>query len=189
MTTPSSTRGVRTDGRSGRTRAPWATVLLLGPVATFGSEFWVVAIRGAVGAIQRAQGPFGDWLRESALTLPVYLTAVLAALTWAGRRQGARQQRVRDVALALGVVALATTAVTAVVLAVNAVVDYRLQATLLVTMSSHGTCTGGCLAAGQRSAALLQARAVGLGTLATLVSNLALLGTVVLLRGGRLPVR
>jgi len=189
MTTSTSPTAVHRAAAPGWGPTPWGTVLLLGAVATLGSEFWVVAIRGAVGAIQRTPGPFGDWLRESATMLPIYVLGVLVAVRWAARRQGARPQRAGDVLVALGVVVVVSTLVTAGVLAANAVVDYRLQSSLLVSMSSHGTCAGGCLAAGQRSAVLLQARAVGLGTGATLVTDAALVGLVVLLRGGRLPVR
>ena len=38
---------------------------------------------GRVGAIERTERPFADWLRESTLCLPVFVFAVLAALTLA----------------------------------------------------------------------------------------------------------
>jgi len=39
-------------------------------------------------AIERTQGPFASWVRESTLNVPLFAFAVLAALTMALRRFG-----------------------------------------------------------------------------------------------------
>ena len=41
-----------------RTSVPWATVLTLAVVLAYADGFWMTSLRGAVGAIERTQGPF-----------------------------------------------------------------------------------------------------------------------------------
>jgi hypothetical protein len=179
-------RTVTPRGRRERLRVPWGTVLPLAVVAALGSEFWLVAMRGAVGAIERTSGPFLVWLGESALLMPVYVFAVLAALTLALRWFGPYPQRALAVATTLLLVVATATLAALALQAVNAVYDYQLQSAHLVTMTSHGTCDAGCLADRQHSALLLQVRALGLNGVVMLASNLVLLALVVGFRGGRL---
>jgi hypothetical protein len=189
MTTVVSTPTVATGGAPlQRVRVPWSTVLPLAVVAAFGSQFWVVAIRGAVGATERTSEPFAVWLRESVLLLPVYVCAVLAAVTLALRWFGDGPRRARAVAVTLLLVVLAATLAGVAVQAANAVYDYVLQAEHVATTSSHGVCDAGCIADRQQSALLLQVRALGLGGVVMLASNLVLLGLLVAFRGGRLDV-
>jgi hypothetical protein len=176
------------DVASDRVCVPWGTVLPLAAVAALGSEFWVVAMRGAVGAVERTSGPFAVWLQESALMLPVYVLAVLSAVTLALRRFGPGPPRARAVVVTLLLVVLASTLAGVAVQAANAVYDTQLQAAQLAVKGSHGACDAACLADRQQSALLLQVRALGLGGLVMMVSNLVLLGLVVAFRGGRLDV-
>jgi hypothetical protein len=174
---------------SPRPRVPWSTVLPLAVVAAYGSGFWLIVIRGAVGAIERTQAPFTTWLEESTLLLPLYVFAVLAALTLALRWLGEAPLRARAVTVALLLVALAVTLAATVVQAISAVYDYRLQTTQVTNMAAHmPDCHAQCLADQQHLGLLLQVHALGLGIPVMLVSNLALLGLVVALRGGRLDV-
>jgi len=191
MTTTASTPHVAGDGDVGgaRLRVPWGTVLPLAIVAAFGSTFWIVAVRGAVGAIQRTSDPFPAWLRESTLLLPLYVFAVLGALTLALRWFGRGRQRTRTTGATFLLVVAAVTVVGAAVLAANAVYDYQLQSTHLVAMNAtHGPCNAECVATQLHDASVLQLRAVGLGSLLILVSNVVLLGLVVAFRGGRLDI-
>ena len=168
---------------------PWSTVLPLAVAAAYGSGFWLIVVRGAVGAIERTQTPFTSWLQESTLLLPLYVFAVLAALTLALRWFGQGPHRARTVAVTLLLVVLGTTLAAVVVQAVSAVYDYRLQSTQVATMAAHmPTCRASCVADQQHSALLLQVRALGLNGLVMLASNLVLLGFVVAFRGGRLDV-
>jgi hypothetical protein len=168
-------------------------VLPLAALAAFGSTFWIVAIRGAVGAVERtAPAAFPTWLRESTLMLPLYVFAVLAALTLALRWFGGNHNRPRmrgtraTVATFLLVVA-ATTLVATAVLVANAVYDYQLQATHLAAMNAtHEPCNLVCVASQKHDAFILQARAIGFGAILILASNLVLLGLLVAFRGGRL---
>jgi hypothetical protein len=173
-----------------RLRVPWATVLPLAVVAAFGSTFWIIAIRGAVGAVERtAPAAFPTWLRESTLLLPLYVFAVLGALTLALRWfRGDRPRMGATVAVFLLVVA-AVTAVGTVVLVANAVYDYHLQSTHLVAMNAtHGPCNVNCVASRQHDAYVLQVRAIAFGSALMLVSNLVLLGLLIAFRGGRLNI-
>jgi hypothetical protein len=176
------------DAGGAHLRVPWSTVLPLAVVAAFGNGFWLVSIREAVGAIERTQGPFTVWLEEFALLLPLYVFAVLAALTLALRWFGPGPHRARTVVLTLLLVVIATTLAAIAVQATSAVYDYRLQSTHLATMVSHGTCDALCVADRQQSALLLQTKALGLNGCAMLMSNLVLLGLVVAFRGGRLKL-
>lgn len=172
----------------GPERVPWSSVLVLAVAAAFGNGFWLVAMRGAIGAIERTQGPFLVWLQESTLLLPVYVFAVLAALTLALRWFGPGPHRFRTVAVTVLLVALASTLGAVAVQAVSAVYDYRLQLIDIATMASHGPCDATCVADRQQGALLLQIHGLGLNGVVMLVSNLVLLGLVVAFRGGRLDL-
>jgi hypothetical protein len=176
-------------GTSPYPRAPWSTVLPLAVVAAYGSGFWLIVIRGAVGAIERTQAPFTTWLEESTLLLPLYVFAVIAALTLALRWLGPGPLCGLAVAVTHLLVALTVTLAATVVQAVSAVYDYRLQTTQVANMAAHmPDCDARCVADQQHSGLLLQVHALGLGALVMLVSNLVLLAFVVGLRGGRLDL-
>ncbi len=172
-----------------RLGVPWGTVLPLAAVAAFGNGFWLVAVRGAVGATERTTHPFTVWWQESALLLPLHVFAVLAAVTLALRWFGPGPRRARAVVTTLALVVLASTLAALGVQAANAVYDYRLQVEEVVTLAAHTPiCDAACVADRQKSALLLQVRALGLNGSVMLVSNLVLLGLVVAFRGGRLDV-
>jgi len=191
MTTTAGSPRVAGTGDAGgaRLRVPWGTVLPLATVAAFGSTFWIVSVRGAVGAIERTSDPFPAWLQESTLLLPLYVFAVLGALTLALRWFGRGRQRTRTTGATFLLVVGAVTVVGAAVLIANAVYDYQLQSTHLVAMNAtHGPCDAECVTTQLHDASVLQLRAVGLGSLLVLVSNIVLLGLVVAFRGGRLDI-
>jgi hypothetical protein len=189
MTTMVATTAVPDRATNRPLRVPWTTVVPLAVVAAYANGFWTVALRGAVGSIDRVEAPFASWLRESTVLLPLYVFGVLAALTLALRWFGPRPLRARaTVATMLLVVAAATVAGVSV-LAVNAVYDYQLQSHLLRTMPPmNGSCDAACMAVEQQSTLSLQVRAVGLGSLLVLVSNLVLVTLLVGLRGGRVDL-
>jgi hypothetical protein len=87
---------------------PWLTVLPLAVVMAYADGFWIISLRGAAGAIERTGQPFATWLRESTLTLPIFVIAVLGALTLAARWFGPVLRNPKTVmAAALMVVAAA----------------------------------------------------------------------------------
>ncbi|MGY2746491.1 hypothetical protein ACQCSU_02170 [Pseudarthrobacter sp. O4] len=168
---------------------PWLTVLSLAVVMAYADGFWMMSLRGAVGAIERTQEPFASWLRESTLVLPVFVVAVLGALTLALRLFGPVLRPSRTVLAALLVVA-AGTAVGIAEISVSSAYDYDLQSSQLQLMDSMShTCTeGNCLALQQQATLGLQMRAVGYGSGIILLTNLVLVGWAVAIRGGRLDV-
>jgi len=188
-TTIAAAAAVRPGGPSERLLVPWGTVLRLAGVAAFGSGFWLIAVRGAIGAIERSRGPFLVWLLESMLLMPLYVFAVLAALTLVLRWFGQDPLRARAVVATVVLVALACTLVAVVVQATSAVHDYRLQSTHVANMALHmPTCDAICVAERRDAALVLQIHALALNGVVMLVSNLVLLGVAVALRGGRLDV-
>jgi len=170
-----------------RLGVPWSTVLPLAVVLAYADGFWMVSLRGTVGAIERTEEPFANWLRESTLVLPVFVFAVLGALTLAQRRFGPVPRGSRTVlATALLVVATGTVAGIAEMTASSAY-DYHLQSSQLRLMHSLSHTTAGSDQLQQATFAL-QVHAVGYGSAILLVTNLVLVGWVVAMRGGRLKV-
>ena len=173
----------------GRPAVPWATVLPLAVVMAYSDGFWMTSLRGAVGAIERTQGPFASWLRESTLILPLFVFAVLGAVTLAlhlfGPVLGSSKRLLATVLL----VVAAGTLVGIAELAASSAYDYHLQANQLQLMAAMQPANAVNLLALQQHASLgLQVRAVGYGSGILVVTNLVLVGWVLALRGGRLHV-
>ncbi|WP_353951803.1 hypothetical protein V6K52_19605 [Knoellia sp. S7-12] len=164
---------------------PWATVLPLALVLSFADGFWVISMRGAVGAVRSGPGPFTTWWRESGVLLPLYVFAVLGSFTLALR--WARSGRRRAPLAAAGLV----TAFSAVVgighLAAGAAGDFRLQwAHLQVMTSMRGDCPPDCLERLRQDTLGLQLRAVAVGALLLLVTNMGSVVWLSMCRGGQL---
>ena len=172
-----------------RPAVPWLTVVSLSVVMAYADGFWMMSLRGAVGAIERTEEPFASWLRESTLVLPVYVFAVLGALTLALHRFGPELRKSSAVLTALLIVA-AGTGVGIALITVSSAYDYQLQSgqLQLIDSMSHTCANGGCLALQEQASLGLQMRAVGYGSGILLVTNLVLVGWVVAIRGGRLDV-
>src|SRR6478752_7751535 len=129
-----------------RLSVPWLTVLPFAAAMAYADGFWMVALRSAVGSIQRAQEPFTTWLRESTLAMPFYLFAVLGALTLAMRWFGPVLRTTRSVLLTALLIAAVGTIVGVVQLVISSMYDYQLQSDELTVMGSmHGSCNAGCL--------------------------------------------
>jgi hypothetical protein len=169
-----------------RSGVPWTTVVPLAVAIAFADGFWIVAFRGAVGSIERTQGPFASWLRESALSVPVFSVAVLCALTLALRRWGGPGPSWRSVAVAGLLVVGVVTGVAIAVLVASSLYDYVLQAGRLHAVGAHGGCaTGDCVATQEQASLALQTRAIAYGAITLLVTNLVVVGWVAAARGGR----
>jgi hypothetical protein len=168
--------------------SPWSTVLPFAVLLAYVNGFWVTALRGAVGSTERTTAPFTNWLRDSTLLLPLFVLAVLVALSLAARgtRHGWGVGAIRPALL----VALATTAAGTAHLVADSIWSLRLQLVHLDTMGSMGgLCTGSCLDKQYDATVLLQVRAVALGSLILLASNVVAVFWLLALRGGRLAVR
>lgn len=128
----------------GRLTVPWPTVLSVAAVLAYADGFWMVSLRGAVGSIERTQEPFATWLRESTLVLPVFVFAVLGALTLALHLFGSVLRTLRSVLATALLIATAGTLVGIAEMAASSAYDYHLQSSQLQLMASMGgACAGG----------------------------------------------
>jgi hypothetical protein len=183
----------------------------------YADGFWLISLRGAVGSIERTGEPFATWLRESTLALPVFVLAVIGALTLAARWFGPVLRTSRTVVATALLIVAAGTLVGIAAVAASSAYDYQLQSSHLQPMGTTGstgsagttrsmgsmesmdsTASTGSMGttesmaatdsmAEQQQASLgLQLRAVAYGSGLLLVTNLALVGWVVAMRGGRL---
>jgi hypothetical protein len=181
--------------RTGALRAwlaaiPWATVLPLALVLAFADGFWMISLRGAVGAIERTQGPFSSWLFESTLSIPLFALVVLGALTLAARWFGPTLRRPKAVLVAALLVVAGATLVGIAEIAASSAIDYHLQAAQLQFMAAMPSMPDMGPTSQQLQATLgLQVRAVGYGGWLVLVTNLIAVGWVTAMRGGRLNAR
>jgi hypothetical protein len=193
-TASATTPPVRFAALRGRVPLPWGTVAALAVVLAFANGFVIIALQGAVGAIERAQSPFTDWLRYSAILVPVFGLAV----TWALARTHRRGRRTATTVL---LVAAATTAIGITLLIISTAYDYHLQSELLAkTLTLHNHTIGASDAANpayadgtwnpeQRQTMLVDVKAVGLGAIILAAVNAVLVAWVTALRGGRLHRR
>ncbi len=165
---------------------PWTKVVPLAVLLAAADCFWVVTLRGAVGAIERADPPFAAWVRETTLLLPLFVLAVVVALAAAHRWFGPTPRGARPVLLTLGLVWLAGTVAGVAFLVASTTYDYRLEVAGLVHMSAlHGTCPAECLAAGLEATGRQQLLAVALGVALIAATNVLVVGYLVCLWGGR----
>jgi hypothetical protein len=171
-----------------RSAVPWLTVIPLALVMAYADGFWVVSLRGAVGAIERTQTPFESWLRESTLLVPVFVFAVLGALTLTLRWFGPSLSRRKTMAGAALLIVAAGTLTGIVELAASAAYDYHLQAEQLQSRHAMASCAASCREQQLHDTLALDVRAVFYGIGILLVSNLVLVAWVVALRGGRMDV-
>ena len=166
---------------------PWATVLPLAVPLGLTASFWTVALRTSLGSIERTGSPFASWARESALLLPFFVLAVLAALTLAQRRYGRDIRGFREVGAASLLVTAFGTLAGVVQLGISSAYDYHLQVSQMATMASmQASCPADCQGALQQATLGLQERAVLVGGLILLVSNIVVVAWVTALRGWRL---
>jgi hypothetical protein len=170
---------------AGRTAIPWATVLTFAVVLATVDWFWVIALRSAVGATERTSEPFVSWLQGSVLLIPLFAFAVLGALALAHRWFGSVPRRRRTVlATSLLVTAAGTLAGVGALLASGA---YDLQLQLNRHMAPMGVqCAGNCHQLQQDATVALQLKALGIGSLILMVTNLVLVLWILAIRGGRL---
>lgn len=172
-----------------RLKVPWPTVALLATALAYADGYWMITVRGAVGAVQRSQGPFAAWWRESTLTLPLFALAVLVAMTVSTRLFGPQLRTRRSVAGALALVAATSTLAGIAEIAASSAYDYHLQSSELRFMDSmHNVCVGTCLAHQQHATLAVHIQAVLFAARALLLTNIVLVAWVFALLGGRLRI-
>ena len=169
---------------AGRTVIPWTTVLTFAAVLATADWFWVVALRGAVGATERTREPFVSWLQGSVLLIPLFAFAVLGALALAHRWFGPVVRKRRTLLATSLLVAVAGTLAGVGALLASGAYDLRLQLSQHMVMGVQ--CGGSCHQLQQNATFALQVKALGIGSLILLGTNLILVFWVLALRGGRL---
>ena len=189
----------------GQVPLPWVTIAALAFVMAAADDFVVVSLRGAFGAIERAQTPFDSWIRESSLMTPLLALVVMWAFRRAHRKHGLTTSALRkplNVIRTALLIAAAGSAVSIAALTASTAYDYHLQSALLErTAALHGhsiaSTNGVALDAAhadgtwtpaQRQTLSLDVASIGLGSALIVVGNVVLVGWVVALRGGRLDV-
>jgi hypothetical protein len=187
LLSPASAAPVR--ARPGRLAVPWATVITLALLIDFADGFWTTSLHNAVGAIERIQEPFTSYWRTSLVLLPVFVLAVLGALTLALRRFGPELHGRKQGLVTVLLVASAATLVGTLATVVSSVADYRLQSGQLNMMTSmRSTCDAACLAGQKQSTFWAHVRAISYISGFMLLTNLLVVGWLVALRGGRLRI-
>ena len=170
----------------GRPAVPWRTVIPLAAMMAYADGFWMVSLRGAVGAIERTQEPFASWLRESTVLLPAFVLAVVAAVTlalrWFGPVLSGKKAFLTTALLVAGAGTVAGTAI----LAASEAWDYALQHDLMGSLH-HASSVQSVDQLDQASFGL-QLAAFGYGVGLLVVTNVAVTGWTVAIRGGRLDV-
>lgn len=187
--------------------ARWRTVLVIAVVLAYADGYVLVALTGAVGAIQRTEHPFGAWLEESAVLVPFFVLAELLVLRLVRRRSGPALRSVKAVLVAALLLAVGGTATGVVAVTASAAYDFRLQTELIDfsaqfsdqvgdplikagTTVARGNCNT-MICDEERFSLATDARGVALGALLLLGINVVLVGWILAAFGGRLgaPVR
>ena len=173
----------------------WATIILFAVVISYVNGFWVTALQITVGSLERSEPPFGRWLRDSSIMVPLYAAGVLVAVLLA-RRWFGRSKRTLVRAAGAGVLIVAVCTLVGIVEVANsAAYDYQLQTehiddvdgfnhTQHVATSTDApidACVGTCAA--KQSTLGLHVRAVTQASALMLITN-ALLVTWLLAVGG-----
>ena len=185
VSAPEGTTSEATGWDRRRASVSWSHVLPLAVVLAFANGFWIIVLRGAIGAIERTSAPFSTWWHESTLLVPVYVVAVLAAFMLAQRRFGPRPHGFRPVAATIATVTLAATAAGTLLLIASSWFDFHLQRIDLHHMGAvHPGCDPTCAAARVQATLNLEIKGVWIGLLAMLVTDLILVALVVAFRGG-----
>lgn len=182
-------RDARLRGRRG---VPWRTVVALAAVLAYADGFWLISLRGAIGAIERTDRQFPSWFVESTTVLPVFAFAVLGAMTLALRWFGPDLDKVSTVVATALLIVAAGTVVGLAAIVVSSAYDYHLQSAQLQMVhgmsSMQGHCDASCLAHEKRDTLALQVRGVLLVSRWVLTTNLVLVAWVIAIMGGRLEI-
>jgi hypothetical protein len=187
--------------------AKWRTVVALGVVLAYADGYVLVALTGAVGAIERTDHPFSAWLEESAVLVPFFVLAELLVLGFIRRRTGPVARTRKAVLVSALLIAVAATFTGTLAITASAAYDFSLQTKLidfdgqfmdqngdpLVTAGStvaRGNCNS-MICDEQRFSLATDIRGVGIGVPILLALNLIMIGWVLAFFGGRLgaPVR
>jgi uncharacterized membrane protein YhdT len=182
--------------------ARWPTVIVLGVVLAYADGYVLVALTGAVGAIERTNHPFPAWLQESAILVPLFILAELLVLRFVRRRTGPTFRSRKAVLVSALLLALAGTFAGTLGITASAAYDFSLQTKLidfdaqfmdqngdpLVTAGStvaRGNCNS-MICDEQRFSLATDLRGIGIAVPLLLGINIVMMGWVLAGFGGRL---
>jgi hypothetical protein len=187
--------------------ASWRTVVVLAVAMAYADGYILVALTGAVGAIERTNHPFPAWLEESAVLVPLFVLAELLVLRLIRRRTGPVLPSWKAVVVSALLITVGGTVVGVLGVTASAAYDFRLQTNLidfssrfmdqngdpLVTAGStvaRGNCNS-MTCDEERFSLATDLRGIGLSVPILLGINVAVVGWVLAGFGGRLgaPVR
>jgi hypothetical protein len=117
----------------------WTTVALIAAALAYIDGFWLTALQGAIGAIERNQPPFTRWLRDSTLMLPLVFLAVLLALLLARRWFAGSRSKLVGLGAAALLIALLSGGVGLAEAGASSLTDYQYQIQHLHLASPNGT--------------------------------------------------
>lgn len=187
----------------------WSLVALFAVVLAYSDGFWLTALQGAIGAIERLEEPFERWLRDATLMLPLFFVAVLLAVLVARRPLERLRGEVARLAVVCLLVALMAGALGLAEAGVSSYRDYRMQSTHLVKMQTgglgdaslvstenspvyvlycnlRGATATDPLAMMEYATLMVHAKALALFSVVLLVNNLALVGLLMVFIQDRL---
>ena len=113
--------------QEGRLPVRWTALAIFALAITYADGFWLVAIQGAVGAIERTESPFFRWLRDSTLLLPLIILAVLGGLLWARRWFERSRWNLAGLGVTVLLVAVVSGSVGVAAIAANSLYDLSFQ--------------------------------------------------------------
>ena len=182
--------------------ARWRTVIVLGVVLAYADGYILVALTGAVGAIERTNHPFSAWLEESAALVPLFVLAELLMLRLVRRWTGPVSRSWKAVVVAALLIAIGSTVAGIVGVIASTAYDYRLQTQLIdfsdqfsyqngdpLIRAGSTIARGNCnsmICNDERFSLATDLRGVGIATPLLLGINVVLVAWVLAAFGGRL---
>jgi uncharacterized membrane protein YhdT len=182
--------------------ARWRTIIALAVVLAYADGYILVALTGAVGAIQRTNHPFPAWLEESAVLVPFFVLAELLVLRLIRRRTGPVLRSWKSVVVSAFLIAVAGTFTGTLGITASAAYDFSLQTTLIdfdsQFMDQNGDpliAAGSTVARGncssmicdeERFSLATDLRGIGISVPLLLGINVEMIGWVLAAFGGRL---
>lgn len=127
--------------QEGRLPVRWTALAIVALVISYADGFWLVAIQGAVGAIERTESPFNRWLRDSTLLLPLIMLGVLGGLLWARGWFERSQWKPAGLGITVLLVAIVSGSVGIAAIAANSLYDLSFQTKHQELLHSFGTIT------------------------------------------------
>ncbi len=184
--------------------ARWRTVVVIAVILAYADGYVLVALTGAVGAIQRTDHPFPAWLEESAVLVPLFILAELLMLRHVRRRTGSVLPSRKALVVSALLLAVGGTVVGVLGVSVSAAYDYHLQTDLidfsarfsdqngdpLITAGStvaRGNCNS-MICNEQRFSLATDVRGVAFSVPILLGINIVLIAWILAAFGGRLGV-